>query len=65
MPETIDALFAFATALAIAWILVPVAEAVAVRVGAIDRPRERSLHTEPTPKLSGMAILVAVLEGTE
>lgn len=61
MPGTLDALFAFATALAIAWILVPVAEALALRVGAIDRPRERSLHTKPTPKLSGMAILVAVL----
>jgi len=61
MPDTIDALFAFATAVAIAWLLVPVAEAFAVRVGAIDVPRERSLHTEPTPRLSGVAILVAVL----
>ncbi len=60
MPDTIDALFAFVTAAAIAWLLVPVAEAAAVKVGAIDMPRERSLHTEPTPKLSGAAILVAV-----
>ncbi|MGB2851009.1 MAG: MraY family glycosyltransferase [Solirubrobacterales bacterium] len=61
MPDTIDALFAFVAALAIAWLLVPVAEALAIRIGAIDVPRERSLHTEPTPRLSGMAILVAVL----
>lgn len=61
MPDTIDALFAFAAALAIAWLLVPVAEALAIRIGAIDVPRERSLHTEPTPRLSGAAILVAVL----
>ncbi len=61
MPDTIDAPFAFAAALAIAWILVPVAEALAIRIGAIDMPRERSLHTEPTPRLSGIAILVAVL----
>ncbi len=61
MPGTIDAFFAFATALAIAWILVPVAEAFAIRVGAIDVPRERSLHTKPTPRLSGIAILIAVL----
>jgi UDP-GlcNAc:undecaprenyl-phosphate GlcNAc-1-phosphate transferase len=61
MPDTIDALFAFATAVAIAWLLVPAAEAFAVRVGAIDVPGERSLHTEPTPRLSGVAILVAVL----
>jgi UDP-GlcNAc:undecaprenyl-phosphate GlcNAc-1-phosphate transferase len=61
MPETIDAFFAFAAALAIAWLLVPVAEALAIRIGAIDVPRERSLHTKPTPRLSGAAILVAVL----
>lgn len=60
MPESIDALFAFAAAAAIAWLLVPVAESLAWRVGAIDEPRERSLHTVPTPKLSGIAILVAV-----
>ena len=60
MPDTIDALFAFVTAAAIAWLLVPVAESLAWRIGAIDRPRERSLHIAPTPKLSGVAILVAV-----
>ncbi|MEO7197319.1 MAG: MraY family glycosyltransferase [Solirubrobacterales bacterium] len=60
MPDTIDALFAFAAAAAIAWLLVPVAEALAWRIGAIDLPRERSLHVAPTPKLSGIAILIAV-----
>ncbi len=61
MVETIDAVFAFAAAALIAWILVPVAESLARKIGAIDRPRERSLHLEPTPKLSGAAILIAVL----
>ena len=61
MPDTIDAPFAFAAAAAIAWMLVPVAEALAWRIGAIDRPIERSLHVAPTPKLSGVAILVAVV----
>lgn len=60
MPDTIDALFAFVTAAVIAWLLVPVAEALAIRIGAIDMPSARSLHTEPTPRLSGAAILVAV-----
>ncbi|MBA2521990.1 MAG: undecaprenyl/decaprenyl-phosphate alpha-N-acetylglucosaminyl 1-phosphate transferase [Solirubrobacterales bacterium] len=60
MPDTIDALFALAAAAGIAWLLVPVAEALAWRIGAIDLPRERSLHVAPTPKLSGMAILIAV-----
>jgi UDP-GlcNAc:undecaprenyl-phosphate/decaprenyl-phosphate GlcNAc-1-phosphate transferase len=60
MPDTTDALVAFITAFAVAWVLVPVAESLAFRIGAIDHPRERSLHTQPTPKLSGMAILIAV-----
>lgn len=60
MPDTIDALFAFVAAAAIAWLLVPVTETLAWRFGVIDRPRDRSLHVVPTPKLSGAAILVAV-----
>jgi UDP-GlcNAc:undecaprenyl-phosphate GlcNAc-1-phosphate transferase len=61
MIETVDALFAFAAAGILAWVLVPVAESLAWKIGAIDRPVERSLHVAPTPKLSGAAILVAVL----
>ncbi|GIK76921.1 MAG: hypothetical protein BroJett022_06110 [Actinomycetes bacterium] len=60
MPASVDALFAFAAAAAVAWLLVPVAEAFAWRIGAIDEPGERSLHVAPTPRLSGIAILVAV-----
>jgi UDP-GlcNAc:undecaprenyl-phosphate GlcNAc-1-phosphate transferase len=60
MPASVDAIFAFAAAAAVAWLLVPVAEAFAWRIGAIDLPSERSLHVVPTPRLSGIAILVAV-----
>jgi len=60
-PEGIHALFAFAVAAVIAWTLVPVAERLARRIGAIDVPNERSLHTEPTPKLGGFAILIGIL----
>jgi UDP-GlcNAc:undecaprenyl-phosphate/decaprenyl-phosphate GlcNAc-1-phosphate transferase len=60
MPDSIDALFAFVTAAAVAWLLVPVAESLAIRIGAIDIPRDRSLHIVPTPRLSGAAILVGV-----
>ena len=28
-----------------------------MRIGAIDHPNERSLHTVPTPKLGGLGIL--------
>lgn len=60
-PEDIFALYAALLAAFLAWILVPVAERVAWRVGAIDHPNDRSLHAVPTPKLGGLAILVAVL----
>ncbi len=60
MVETTDALFAFLLAGSVAWLLVPYCERLAIRVGAIDYPRERSLHAEPTPKLSGLAILVGI-----
>ena len=43
-PEPIDALLAFVVAAALAWLLVPAAEWIARRVGAIDYPNERSLH---------------------
>ncbi|HEX2129352.1 MAG TPA: MraY family glycosyltransferase [Solirubrobacterales bacterium] len=62
-PEPIEALLAFLAAAILAWLLVPLAERLARRVGAIDYPNERSIHVEPTPKLSGLAILVAILAG--
>jgi UDP-GlcNAc:undecaprenyl-phosphate GlcNAc-1-phosphate transferase len=57
---TTDAVFAFLLAAAIAWLLVPYAERLAFRVGAIDLPKPRGLHGKPMPRLSGLAILVAV-----
>jgi UDP-GlcNAc:undecaprenyl-phosphate GlcNAc-1-phosphate transferase len=57
---TTDAVFAFIMAAAIAWLLVPFAERLAFRVGAIDQPKPRGLHDKPMPRLSGLAILVAV-----
>jgi UDP-GlcNAc:undecaprenyl-phosphate/decaprenyl-phosphate GlcNAc-1-phosphate transferase len=60
-PSVLDALFAFGIALALTWLLVPLTERLARRVGAIDQPRERSLHQVPTPKLGGLAILAGVV----
>jgi UDP-GlcNAc:undecaprenyl-phosphate GlcNAc-1-phosphate transferase len=56
-PTTTDAVLAFVVATAIAWLLVPFAERLAFRVGAIDLPKERGLHDRPMPRLSGLAIL--------
>jgi UDP-GlcNAc:undecaprenyl-phosphate GlcNAc-1-phosphate transferase len=63
MPDTTDALFAFIFAGAAVWALVPATESLAIRIGAMDVPNERSLHEVPTPKLGGLAVLVAVLIG--
>jgi UDP-GlcNAc:undecaprenyl-phosphate/decaprenyl-phosphate GlcNAc-1-phosphate transferase len=60
-PPEVYALFAFLVAGLCAWLLVPVAERLARRIGAMDVPNERSLHGAPTPKLGGLAILVGVL----
>jgi UDP-GlcNAc:undecaprenyl-phosphate GlcNAc-1-phosphate transferase len=61
VPDSIDAVFGFAVALILALLLVPAAEWIAHRIGALDIPNERSLHLTPTPKLGGLAILVGVL----
>lgn len=61
IPETIDAVFAFGVAALLALLLVPLAERLARRIGALDLPNERSLHALPTPKLGGLAILLGVL----
>jgi UDP-GlcNAc:undecaprenyl-phosphate/decaprenyl-phosphate GlcNAc-1-phosphate transferase len=63
-PETIYALFAFGVAALLAWLLVPLAERIAWKIGAVDYPNERSLHVKPTPKLGGLAIFVSVVVAT-
>ena len=57
----LDALWAFLVAGAVTLLLTPLAARLAHRVGAIDQPRERSLHEFPTPSLGGLAILAGVL----
>jgi UDP-GlcNAc:undecaprenyl-phosphate/decaprenyl-phosphate GlcNAc-1-phosphate transferase len=61
MPTDTDALLAFLVAGLLALLLVPLTKRLALRVGAIDYPSERKLHTEPTPKLGGLGILGGVL----
>ena len=60
-PDNLDAVLAFVVAAVLALLLVPVAESIARRIGAIDLPSSRGLHDIPTPRLGGLAILVAVL----
>jgi UDP-GlcNAc:undecaprenyl-phosphate GlcNAc-1-phosphate transferase len=60
-PSEIYALFAFAVAVLLAWLLVPLTERLARKIGAIDVPNERSLHEVATPKLGGLAMLAGAL----
>ena len=64
MPSVNDGLLGFALALVIALLTTPVARAFAWRIGAIDEPRARGMHQFPTPRLGGLAIVVAVAVAT-
>jgi UDP-GlcNAc:undecaprenyl-phosphate GlcNAc-1-phosphate transferase len=56
-----DAVYAFLVALAVAALLTPFVARLAVRVGAVDEPRDRGLAARATPLLGGLAILAGVL----
>jgi UDP-GlcNAc:undecaprenyl-phosphate GlcNAc-1-phosphate transferase len=56
----IDALWGFLVAAIIAFAAAPFAARLARSIGAIDMPKERGLHDEPTPSLGGLAILAGV-----
>src|SRR5918911_4530221 len=64
MPSVGDGVLGFGLALVIALLTTPIMGALAWRIGAIDEPRSRGLHQFPTPRLGGLAILVAVAVGT-
>jgi UDP-GlcNAc:undecaprenyl-phosphate GlcNAc-1-phosphate transferase len=61
MPADADAYLAFFVAGLLALLLVPLTKRLAIRLGAIARPGERSLHAAPTPQLGGLGILGGVL----
>lgn len=50
---------AFVFALLVALSLTPIVRRLALRVGAVDQPVARSVHTEPKPFLGGVAIYAA------
>jgi UDP-GlcNAc:undecaprenyl-phosphate GlcNAc-1-phosphate transferase len=57
----LDALCAFLAAFAVAALLTPPIARLAVRVGAVDEPRERGLAARSTPLLGGLALLAGAL----
>ena len=57
----IEAVAGFAVAAVVTLVTTPLTARLAVRVGAIDLPRDRDLHDAPVPRLGGLAILAGVL----
>ena len=47
-------------AASVTYLLTPVARRVAQRVGAMAEPRDRDVHSIPTPRLGGLAMYAGV-----
>ncbi|QMV44983.1 glycosyltransferase family 4 protein [Cohnella cholangitidis] len=56
-------LISFIGALALALVLTPLVKKLAVRIGAIDVPNQRKVHTRIMPRLGGVAIYAAFTVG--
>ncbi len=52
-----------AVAAAVAYLLTPVVRRLALRIGALDVPKDRKVHHAPTPTLGGLGIYVAFAVG--
>ncbi len=61
MPELVTQEFtiAFVAPLLIALAITPAVIWFATRIGALDQPNERKVHTAPTPRLGGIAIYIS------
>ncbi len=55
-------LIAFFSAVIISFVMTPLARRLAIRVGALDVPKEtRKIHNKPMPYFGGLAIYVAII----
>ncbi len=43
----------------LAFLLTPLIRFISLKIGAVDEPNERKLHTKPTPRLGGIGIYIA------
>ena len=50
----------FATALLITIALIPVVKKIAFKIGAVDEPSKRRIHTKTTARLGGVAIFIGI-----
>ena len=56
---TLMLLFLFSLGLSLAF--TPMVTALGIRLGAIDIPKERKVHTKPTPRIGGLAVFLAAI----
>ena len=49
----------FLAGLVLSLLLTPLVRFLAIRLGAIDQPGERKVHSKPTPRLGGIAIFIS------
>ena len=56
-----EAVAAFAVAAVVTLVTTPLTARLAVRLGAIDLPRDRDLHEAPVPRLGGLAIFAGIV----
>lgn len=56
-------LAAFVGSAAATWILTPIVAGLARRLGVLDFPGGRRVHTNPTPRLGGVALVVGLAVG--
>ncbi len=47
-------------AAALSLVLAPLVSRFAVRIGAVDMPGERKIHTTPIPRLGGVAVVISI-----
>jgi len=52
---------AFSTAFAVSNVFTPVAKIISHKVGAIDYPKARGMHSEPMPRMGGLAIVIGFM----
>ena len=51
----------FIIALVVSYLLTPGVKKVAIKVGAVDRPNARKVHTHVIPRLGGLAIYIGFM----
>src|SRR3990167_4136721 len=53
-------LFGFFLALFFAYLIIPMIRNGALKLGLLDKPSKRRIHTEPVPRLGGVSIFVSL-----